>query len=201
MFVAVSASVMARSDDGSSVQLSQLLAGTHSFQANFEQRLSDEDNQIMQQSSGTMIVINSGKLRWQTEQPFAQLVVTDGHKLWRYDEDLEQASVGSFSIDLAQTPAMILSGKVEELDQQYTVTGQIDEQSNGQFTLIPTSTNSLFDSLVIRFNQGRVSAMILLDGFGQTTDIQFSEVVVNAAVNDDLFSFTPPQGTDVLVEQ
>jgi hypothetical protein len=38
--------------------------------------------------------------------------------LWRYDEDLEQASVGDFSIDLSQTPAMILSGQVDALDQQ-----------------------------------------------------------------------------------
>jgi outer membrane lipoprotein carrier protein len=182
-------------------QLSQLLGGTHSFQADFNQQLRDQDNEIMQQSSGEMAVVNSGKLRWQTRQPFAQLVVTDGIKLWRYDEDLEQASVGDFSIDLSQTPAMILSGQVDALDQQYVVVGSVDAQSTGQFTLKPKSTNSLFDSLDIQFTAGSVSAMVLRDSFNQTTDIRFTNVAVNAEVADSLFTFTPPEGTDVLVEQ
>jgi outer membrane lipoprotein carrier protein len=81
------------------------------------------------------------------------------------------------------------------------VVGSVDAQSTGQFTLTPKSTNSLFDSLDIQFTAGSVSAMVLRDSFNQTTDIRFTNVAVNAEVADSLFTFTPPEGTDVLVEQ
>jgi outer membrane lipoprotein carrier protein len=48
------------------------------------------------------------------------------------------------------------------------------------------------------FNQSGLAAMELQDQFGQTTTIRFSNVRRNIKLADNLFSFTPPQGADIL---
>jgi len=193
--------VLSHADTVEVDSLSQLLDGLHSYSADFKQTLKDDRGDIIQQSSGEMAVVNTGKLRWQTLHPFNQLVVTDGDKLWRYDADLEQATVGGFNIDLSQTPALLLSGNVSELSAKYDVQGAVDNVGSGAFTLIPTSKDSLFDQLTIHFVSGEVSTMELKDGFSQQTIIQFSDGHKNPSLNSDLFQFIPPPGTDVLVEQ
>ena len=36
------------------------------------------------------------------------------------------------------------------------------------------------------------------DAFGQRTEIQFENVLINQPAEPDLFLFTPPEGTDVV---
>ena len=43
--------------------------------------------------------------------------------------------------------------------------------------------------------------MTLEDSLGQTTTIHLSELQSNQALDDGQFSFTPPPGTDVLVDE
>jgi outer membrane lipoprotein-sorting protein len=40
----------------------------------------------------------------------------------------------------------------------------------------------------------------LKDSFGQTSQINFTDVVLNAPANEQALRFTPPAGTDVLTQ-
>ena len=40
--------------------------------------------------------------------------------------------------------------------------------------------------------------MELVDSFGQTTSIQFSDVRKNTSLSDDFFEFVVPEGVDVI---
>ena len=68
--------------------LSDALADIEAYQAEFSQTIRDQHGKLVQQSSGKMSAARPGRLRWETEQPFAQLIVVDGEQIWRYRREL-----------------------------------------------------------------------------------------------------------------
>jgi outer membrane lipoprotein carrier protein len=71
-------------------------------------------------------------------------------------------------------------------------------RSQANFVLYPRNKDGSFESLTIRFQGDVPSQMVLQDSLGQKTDIQFSNVKLNPRLNDQLFVFKPPVGTDVI---
>ena len=55
-----------------------------------------------------------------------------------------------------------------------------------------------FEKVRLGFAGGELSAMELLDSFGQTTLIRFSKLVRNPALPADTFKFVPPAGVDIV---
>ena len=55
-----------------------------------------------------------------------------------------------------------------------------------------------FERVRIGFSAEGLSAMELMDHFGQTTRLRFSNVVRNPKVDAKEFRFDPPKGSDVL---
>lgn len=180
-------------------QLVALLAPTKSLHARFDQQVSDARGDLLQRSSGELWVKRPSRLRWEVRQPFAYLVVTDGRWLWRYDADLEQAVRQPFNGNLAQTPALLFSDDPEALDEHYDITLAAGDWGQ-RFVLVPRSADSAFSQLEVVFKAREMQRMVLLDGLGQTTDIRFSAVRANPAVDDARFHFTPPAGTDVIYD-
>lgn len=192
--------IVARADDEALRQLSARLEGVKSLQAQFVQTVSDERAKVLQTSQGTIAVKRGNKLRWETNSPFAYLIVTDGAQLWRYDRDLEQATRQKFTGELANTPALILSGDMPRIRANYDVT--LEKGSAGDyFKLVPKQKGALFNSLTLLFSGKAVSRLTLLDNLDQKTEIQFSAVVENPSLNDSQFQFVPPAGVDVVADE
>lgn len=146
--------------------------------------------------SGTMQVKRPGQFRWETTSPMQQLIVTNGQTVWIYDPDLEQATRQQMDAQVGNTPALLLSGKPDQIKKAFRVTQPNRSQAN--FVLYPRSKDGSFESLTIRFQGDVPSQMVLQDSLGQKTDIQFSNVKLNPRLNDQLFVFKPPVGTDVI---
>lgn len=191
---------MARADDAALQRLGTQLDALKSLQAQFVQTVSDEKGSVLQTSQGTLAVKRGNRLRWETTAPFAYLIVTDGSVLWRYDRDLEQATRQKFSGELADTPALILSGDMARIRANYDVSRE--QGSRGEyFRLVPKQKNALFHSLTLQFAGGTISQLVLQDNLDQRTDIRFNAVVNNPALPDALFRFDPPQGVDVVDDE
>ena len=62
----------------------------------------------------------------------------------------------------------------------------------------PREKEAGFDSVRLGLNVSGVEAMELLDHFGQTTVLHFTNVVRNPQIDPGTFRFTPPKGADVL---
>lgn len=191
---------LAHADDAALQRLGARLEGLKTLQARFVQTVSDEKGKVLQTSQGSIAVKRGNRLRWETEAPFAYLIVTDGEKLWRYDRDLEQVSRRKFHGELADTPALILSGEVSRIAASYDVS--LEQGSGGEyFRLVPKRKNALFHSLTLLFNGNTVSKLVLQDNLDQRTEIQFNSVVNNPALGDNLFHFEPPAGVDVVDDE
>jgi outer membrane lipoprotein carrier protein len=181
--------------------LKQQLGLINSFSANFVQLTQDGLGNTLQRIEGFMQVAKPGKLRWKTEGIYEQLVISDGQSLWIYDADLEQVSIRDMANRLAETPALLLSGDVSEIGDSFIIT-QAPSDHSLTFILQPKDSSQLFDALELNFDklnqQQLLTQMIIRDASGQVTDINFSNVIKNPKLNDDIFSFDIPEDIDVI---
>ena len=181
--------------------LQQLLGKVKSFTSRFVQESQNGQGEVLQSIQGKMDVAKPGKLRWQTEGIYEQLVISDGKSLWIYDQDLEQVSIKNMDNRLAETPALLLGGDVSAIETDFIVS-QKHSKSHRVFILQPKDTTQLFDSLEISFNkhskQQELQQMIIRDASGQVTAISFSDAVNNPVLDDRIFTFAIPKGVDVI---
>jgi outer membrane lipoprotein carrier protein len=170
-----------------------------SLQAGFHQKVIDADNILQQVSDGQMWIQRPGKFRWDYETPYRQQIVSDGKRLWSYDEDLEQVTVQPIDKALSSTPAMLLSGlrpveEVFEMEALPAVDGLLHVR------LQPRSDDSNINEIHLYFVNDALARIQALDGFGNTTAFDFTGLLRNADLDTQLFQFTPPPGVDVVGE-
>lgn len=183
--------------DEATERLSERLAPLESYQATFEQRILDGAGERLQEANGVMWLSRPGLLRWEVEAPYAQTVVTDGEDVYLYDPDLEQVTVQQVDDRVTHTPAMLLSGNIEDLAASYDIFHEKEEQED-VFTLIPRSNETLFEELLLTFDGATLTELWMTDSTGQRTAIAFSDIRQNGAIDEERFTFDVPDGADVI---
>ena len=191
--------VSAHADQASVDSLKNLLDKSQTLTARFSQLTLDAGGTRLQETAGEMAVQRPGLFYWHTEGKAEQTIVSDGKKVTLWDPDLEQATIKTLDPRLSQTPALLLSGDVSEINKSFDITSK--QTSNViEFTLKPKSKDTLFDSLNLSFGNGMINNMRLIDSVGQRTDILFSRVKANQPVPASKFKFDIPKGADVIQE-
>ncbi|MFC3679999.1 outer membrane lipoprotein chaperone LolA [Bacterioplanoides pacificum] len=173
------------------------LKGMESFQAAFVQTSRTHSGEIMQQMAGTLAVAKPGKMRWQTEDPYAQLVVSDGELIWIYDMDLEQVTIRNMDQRVQETPALLLSGERSQIDDSFVVSVE-GGSDNAVFQLVPKDPSQLFQSLEFHYQGDDLQRMMIFDAAGQITEIAFQQPQRNQAIDEQAFVFDVPEGVDVI---
>ncbi len=177
--------------------LNDFFAHTRNFSAHFSQSQFDADKKLIQRSHGNIQVERPDKFRLQYMKPYAQLYIADGKKLWSYDEDLEQIVVKPQTDALQNSPAMVLSS-LKLLRDNYQVSHQGKKQGVDWYRLKPKQNDAGFEAVFLAFKNNKLTKMELLDSFGQTTRLEFSDMKVNIPLTDKTFKFTPPKGVDII---
>ena len=146
---------------------------------------------------GVMKVERPGKFYWETVSPSKQTIITTGRTVWIYDPDLQQAVRQSLDEQVANTPALLLSGNTSQIMQSYRITQP--NAAKTYYTLYPKQKDGAFQSLTISFGtQNAPNLMVLQDSLGQTTTLKFNNIKVNTAIPASTFNFVPPKGTDII---
>lgn len=168
------------------------------MRAEFVQTRISESGAEKQESKGTFLLQRPGRFRFEYKEPYKQLYVADGTKIWSYDPDLEQVIVKVLDGAVGDTPMLLLSGS-HPLESRFTIVelGKGNE-SLQWLELLPKQGESSFELVRLGFNKKGLRVMELLDGLGQTTRMQFHKVEVNPSLDAKLFQFTPPEGVDVI---
>jgi outer membrane lipoprotein carrier protein len=152
--------------------LHQFLAGTRTLRADFSQMVVARNGRKPQQSSGVVAISRPGKLRWDIQKPFPQLLVGDGEKIWIYDPELKQITVRKAGQAISGSPAALLAGR-NELERDFALSEAGHADGMDWVEAIPKQNESGFEKVRLGFAGGELSAMELLDSFGQTTLIVF----------------------------
>lgn len=174
--------------------LNRLLGNTKSMTANFSQTTNAGGRTT--NFSGTMAVQRGNQFRWETKSPAEQLIVANGSTLWVYDKDIKQITKQSTSSRVGDTPAVLLSGDVAQINRNFTISQP--NPAKNYYVLQPKSSNANFKDLSISFNGGKPVMMVLNDNLGQTTSIKFSNISMNKKLSTGQFNFTPPAGVEVI---
>lgn len=176
-----------------------MLNQAQTITARFSQLSLDGSGTQLQETSGELALKRPGLFRWHTDEPMEQLLVSDGKQVWLYDPDLEQVTIQSLDQRLTHTPALLLSGDVSQIRENFEITFK-EGGSVVDFILKPKSKDTLFDSLRLSFRNGVLNDMQLIDSIGQRTNILFMSVKMNEPLDDKQFSFEIPEGADVIQE-
>lgn len=198
--VLTTASLFAHADDEAAVKrLTELLNQAQTISARFSQLSLDGSGTQLQETAGELVLKRPGLFRWHTDEPMEQLLVSDGKQVWLYDPDLEQVTIQSLDQRLTHTPALLLSGDVSQIRENFEITFK-EGGSVVDFILKPKSKDTLFDSLRLSFRNGVLNDMQLIDSIGQRTNILFMNVKMNEPLDNKQFSFEIPEGADVIQE-
>ena len=179
-------------------QLKAFWAETHAAQGTFVQSVVAKSGRKPQNSSGSFALARPGKLRWSYEKPYKLLLVADGEKLWTYDADLNQVTVGKIDKTLGATPAALLTG--EALDRHFDLSEAGSADGLDIVDAVPKAADSTFARVRIGLSGNLPRLMEVRDNFGQTTTLLFTEIRPNPMLAKDAFRFVPPKGADVVGE-
>lgn len=167
------------------------------LQAHFVQTTRDTRGVSLQELQGTLTVAKPGKMHWQTQPPYEQLVVSDGDNIWVYDKDLEQVTIRKMEQRIVETPALLLSGNSQEIRKNFHVEMK-SQAGKVRFILTPNDKSQLFERIELQYLDTQLQSMRIIDAAGQTTDILFDGVKSNQKIAANLFTFVTPEGVDVI---
>jgi outer membrane lipoprotein carrier protein len=174
--------------------LKAFVADIKSGRTNFTQTVTSPDGKRTKTSSGSFEFQRPDRFRFVYSKPFEQLIVGDGAKVWLFDPDLNQASSRKMDKALGATPAALLAGNNLERDFLLKAEGA------DVVLATPKQADGTLQSLRIRFKGKELSAVEIVDGFGQKSLLQFEGITANVAIPAERFRFQLPAGAD-LIEQ
>lgn len=193
-----SSSLMAEDSKKSVSDLAELLQSYETYQADFIQIVVNEDGTKVQETRGALKAKRPGLFYWETDAPLSQFIVSNGHTVEVYDPDLEQVTVHSLDGRVQTTPALLLSGEVDNLEDTYRVSDRQVSDDTREFTLEPKSEDSLFVSLQLTFFKNELQEMRMQDSLSQLSVLSFDHIQLNAAVDKSAFTLEYPEGVDVI---
>ena len=184
---------------GSLERFQSFIRTTQSARGEFEQKVYDRNKKLVQDSKGNFAFQRPGKFRWVFSKPYSQLIVGDGQRVWVYDADLNQVTVRKLTSALGATPAALIAGNAD-IEQSFDFTDTGEAGGLQWLDAKPREKDAGFERIRMGFGLAGIDAMELVDQFGQTTMLKFTNLQRNPALEVGLFRFTPPKGADLLGE-
>jgi outer membrane lipoprotein carrier protein len=130
-------------------------------------------------------------------EPYEQWLLADGLNVWSYDLDLAQVTVKPQARALANTPALLLGGSADALEQ-FDYQGSYKETVTTWVRLAPKNTESGFMRVELGFIEDTLNRMVFFDNLEQTTLVEFRDVAVNEPIDPARFKFNVPDNVDVV---
>jgi outer membrane lipoprotein carrier protein len=175
----------------------KFISEVKTMSARFEQKLVDADDQVIETSTGTMEIARPGRFRWTYNEPYEQILVADGRNVWNYDVDLAQVTVKPQQDLLGHTPALLLGGSENVLDD-FDHEGTVTDRGTVWIRLRPKDSDSGFTRVELGFDNDELRRMIFIDTLEQSTLVALFDVVLNEPIAEERFAFSPPPDADLV---
>lgn len=191
------AAASATDDAAAGRRLEQILGTLQTFKSGFEQTLAGAHGEVLERAGGTLYLAKPNRFRWDYATGVRQLIVSDGERVWLYDQELDQVTVRSLGRSLTATPAMLLSG-TGRLADNFRVSDLGRYEGLDWIKLLPKTTDTDFREIRVGLAGNELARMTLKDKLGQSTELTFTNLERNPALDASLFRFEPPPGVDVI---
>ena len=177
--------------------VNDFLTDVITMQGRFEQSLIDAEGAVSEVSTGTLEIERPRRFRWIYSDPYEQWLVADGLNIWSYDVDLEQVTVKPQAKALSNTPALLLGGAKDALEQ-FRFEGSRAEGDAIWVRMHPIDEGSGFNRVELGFLNGELYRMVFFDNLEQTTLVALYDVLINEPVDADHFDFIVPADADLV---
>jgi outer membrane lipoprotein carrier protein len=180
--------------------LQAFLDGFKSMEANFIQKLINENSEVLETTEGTLRLQQPRKFYWSYTTPYTQKIISNGEVIWVYDEDLEQLTIRNMGNAIDETPAGVILGK-KDVNEHFIQVDMGNIEGFDWIELSPKNQDAQYKNIRLGFDKTKLGMMVILDNLGQTTRIDFSDVKKNTELPASLFEFEAPEGVDVIDER
>ena len=188
-----SLNVSANSDS----DLSNILNQMNSLTGKFKQTVEDQNGATLQEVSGQFFFKKPNLFKWDYLEPSKNQLISDGELLYLYDPDLKQVVISQLKKFGGLSPAMLLV--TSDIESLFEITIVQDEKGTDWFRALPLEPEKAnFKEVFINFVQKELKGMRIIDGFNNTTEIEFIKVSRNTEINEAIFLFNTPEDIDVI---
>lgn len=155
-------------------------------------------------SSGTFEFSRPSRFKFAYSKPFEQTIVADGQTLWLFDVDLNQVTARKQAQTLGSTPAALIAAapNLQALQADFTLADAPDVGGMQWVSATPKSKDGQLQTVRVGFlgsdKTASLSALEIVDSFGQRSVLTFSKFEVNPRLTADAFDFKPPKGADLI---
>lgn len=169
------------------------------LQSDFSQEVSSRGMGRPETARGKVWFKKPGKMRWEYSKPAGDLIVGDGKTVWIYQPDLNQAIEKEIDAAASRMATDFLSG-VGDLEKEFEARLADSKGDAWRIVLTPRKESPNVKSLSLEVDKKSflIKRTAVTDHFGTETRVDFTETSVNSPAPDSLFSFTPPQGAQVV---
>jgi len=181
-------------------QLRQFIATVPSASGRFTQQRADSRGQGKPVQAGEFSFRRPGQFKWAVQEPYEQLIISDGKAVYQYDPDLAQVTQRAVDQSIGASPAAILFGS-GSLDEAFSISTLPDADGLRWLRAEPLTADAGFTHVDIGLRNNMPVRLLILDAFGQTTRIELTDIQVNPGLPADAFAFTAPPGVDVVKMQ
>lgn len=190
------ASPSAESADGRA--LLQSFLKLPALQGEFVQVSLDRAGRKTGEAFGTFSFLRPGGFEWRTLKPFRQSIVSNGKRLWLYDEDLMEVTVSDAADMLGQTPAALLLGGGYSLESEWKLVAAGAVEGFAAVDAVPKKESS-FSRIRFIFDRktGDPAEMDVTDSFANRMTISFKRLS-HEPKSAESYDFVVPKGVDVI---
>jgi len=197
--------VIASSANASEAMLKRFLSEVNTLQADFRQRIVDENGSTLEIKSGIFSLSRPGKFRWNyanddEDYPLGQQIISDGKLITIYEPDLESANQRSMQNAIEQVPTLVLVQSGASLEKNFTIQDFGLTDGLTWVSLKPRNEDAGYQGLMVGFAKQVLTSIVLTDLLGNETHLAFLNVKSNTKLDRSLFKFKPADGVDVVSE-
>lgn len=181
-------------------RIEAVLAAFDRLDLDFEQYVHGAEGELVEFATGRFIM-ERPKFRWMVDDPYPQVIVSNGDWLKVYDPDLEQVTESSLSEALQGTPLGILSRTDGRIRDEFDVLTRDSDKGADYYMLAPRKPDSKAQRVEIWLKGQTLDRLDVTDESGGRLRLQFKSA--KDAGNTEAWNGNPwvlevPPGTEVI---
>lgn len=175
--------------------------GIETFEAEFVQITCTKATGICQRFEGKLWLKRPEKFRMEVMSPDTQLFVSDGETMWIYLPKSNQAIKEDLKkTELLPQPSQVLFEFSEKYEIDFKGEDKVKKKTYYLLNLKPKEESPYFIAARVWLNLESLlmERLMVTDGQGNETILNFREVEINLTLPEDKFTFTPPEGVEAV---
>jgi len=171
---------------------------TKSFSAKFDETITRPGAPPLQRS-GVIYYEKPGKLRWEFDGSQPETIVSNGKTIYDYDPALNQVVETPLAQASRSNPAAAFLLGAGNVKRDFKAEAIIAPDSSGlvHVALTPKQGGQRIEAGIDRKTYN-IATLSISDAMGNQTNLSFSNIELNRPLHASQFTFTPPDGADIV---